>query len=485
MLIRLLVIPLYIRLLGIEAYGLIGFFAALQATVQMLELGLAPTLTREIARRRAKPDGLVDARSLVTTVSIAYFALSSLIGIAIVLGAPLFASKVIHAEKLDRHAVETAVMLMGALIPVMWGTNLFNATLVGLERQVLVNALRIAIVTASSLGAVVVLWLVSADIRAFFLWQLFAGLMGCIIVGATALHVLPAGPSAFRIALLRELWRFAAGMSGITIGGIVLLQLDKWLLINLLPLKSYGYYILAFSLANALYLVITPLFSSVFPRMTLLHAESNQHAQTGFYHSSAQYAAALVFPLATVICLYSEPILRLWIQDAEIARNAAPLASVLVWGTALNGLMNVPYALQLASGYTSLALKLVILKLILFAPAIVVLSLKFGALGAASAWLVLNAVYVIVGIPFTHAYLLKGHAAAWVMKDVLPPACAALAIGGLALLLRPASDDVILTIGFLSLTTLLALASAGLAGPAPRAWLTAQAVRFGILRKGS
>ena len=274
-------------------------------------------------------------------------------------------------------------------------------------------------------------------------------------------------------------------MSAITIGSIVLLQLDKWLLINLLPLQSYGHYILALSMANALYFVITPLFSSVFPRMTLLHAEGSRDAQTSFYHSSAQYAAALVFPLATVISLYSEPILRLWIQDAEIARNVAPLASILVWGTALNGLMNIPYALQLASGYTSLALKLVILKLILFAPVIVLLTVKFGALGAASAWLVLNAGYVIVGIPFTHAYLLKGHAAAWVMKDVLPPAGAALAVGGLGLLLRPASDDVILTVGFLALTTLLALASAGLAGSAPRAWVTVQAVRFGILRKGS
>jgi O-antigen/teichoic acid export membrane protein len=482
---QLLVVPFYIKFLGIEAYGLMGFFVALQATVQVLDLGLAPTLTREIARRRAMDGGLADARSLVKTVSISYFVLSMLIGLSIVLAAPLFASHVIHAESLDRHAVESSVMLMGALIPVMWGTSLFNATLVGMERQVLVNVLRIATVTASSLGAVVVLWLVSADIRTFFLWYLLAGLLSWIVAGWIALRVLPAGPSRFRRGLLSELWKFAAGMSAITVGGIVLMQLDKWLLINLLPLQSYGHYILALALANALYFVITPLFSSVFPRMTLLHAQSDQHGQASLYHSSAQYIAALVFPLATVICLFAEPILRLWIQDAEIARNAAPIASILVWGTALNGLMNVPYAMQLATGRTSLAIRLVVLKLILFAPVIVFLTLHFGATGAAVAWLALNAIYVLVGIPLTHAHLLKGHAGTWIMEDVLPSAGAALAVGGLALLFRPSGDDAVAMSGFLAVTTLVALTAAGLAGRAPRAWVTLQAAKFGILRNGS
>ena len=482
---QLLVVPFYIKLLGIEAYGLMGFFFALQATVQILDLGLGATLLREIARRRAMDGGLADARSLVKTVSVVYLALSTLIGLAIVIAAPLFASHVIHAEKLDRHAVESAVMLMGALIPVMWGTNLFTGTLMGMERQVLVNVLRIATVTASSLGAVLVLWLVSADIRAFFLWHLFAGLLSWIVAGWLALRALPAGPSRFQARVLRELWMFAAGMSAITVGGIVLMQLDKWLLINLLPLQSYGHYILGLALANALYFVITPLFSSVFPRMTLLHAQGDQHGQASLYHSSAQYIAALVFPLATVICLFSEPILLLWIQDEEIARNAAPIASILVWGTALNGLMNVPYALQLATGRTSLALRLVVLKLILFAPVIDFLTLQFGAAGAAAAWLALNTIYVLIGIPLTHAHLLKGHAGAWIMKDVLPSAAAALAVGGLALLLRPSGDDAILMFGFLAGTTLVALAAAGLAGRAPRTWVTLQAVRFGFLRNGS
>ena len=43
-------IPLYIKYLGIEAYGLIGLFAVLQAWLVLLDMGMSPTLSREMAR---------------------------------------------------------------------------------------------------------------------------------------------------------------------------------------------------------------------------------------------------------------------------------------------------------------------------------------------------------------------------------------------------------------------------------------------------
>lgn len=46
-LIGLVFIPVYIRYLGIEAYGLIGLFAVMQAWLVLLDMGMTPTLTRE------------------------------------------------------------------------------------------------------------------------------------------------------------------------------------------------------------------------------------------------------------------------------------------------------------------------------------------------------------------------------------------------------------------------------------------------------
>ena len=55
-LVGLAVVPFYLKYLGIEAYGLIGFFATTQAVLSLLDMGMAPTINREVARRSASGD---------------------------------------------------------------------------------------------------------------------------------------------------------------------------------------------------------------------------------------------------------------------------------------------------------------------------------------------------------------------------------------------------------------------------------------------
>ena len=43
-------LPMYIKYMGAEAYGLVGFFSMLQAWFNLLDLRLTPTIGRETAR---------------------------------------------------------------------------------------------------------------------------------------------------------------------------------------------------------------------------------------------------------------------------------------------------------------------------------------------------------------------------------------------------------------------------------------------------
>src|SRR5204863_3614200 len=60
-LIGIVMVPLYLKYMGIEAYGLVGFFAMVQAWSQVLDFGLSPTLGREAAKFNA---GVTAAGSL-------------------------------------------------------------------------------------------------------------------------------------------------------------------------------------------------------------------------------------------------------------------------------------------------------------------------------------------------------------------------------------------------------------------------------------
>src|SRR3972149_8616428 len=87
-LMTLALVPVYIKFLGIEAYGLIGFYAMLQGILVVWDFGLGQTLNRELARYSAMPEKAGDARNLVRTLETGYWAIGIAIGTAPVEAGP-------------------------------------------------------------------------------------------------------------------------------------------------------------------------------------------------------------------------------------------------------------------------------------------------------------------------------------------------------------------------------------------------------------
>ena len=69
-LLSFLFIPIYIKILGIEAWGLIGFFVILLAMLNLLDMGLSSTLNRELARLSIQSGTNREQRDLVRTLEI-------------------------------------------------------------------------------------------------------------------------------------------------------------------------------------------------------------------------------------------------------------------------------------------------------------------------------------------------------------------------------------------------------------------------------
>ena len=67
-LLTILFMPIYIRILGIEFVGLLGFFAAIQPILNLLDMGLSSALNREMARLSASPQERSQQRDLVRTL---------------------------------------------------------------------------------------------------------------------------------------------------------------------------------------------------------------------------------------------------------------------------------------------------------------------------------------------------------------------------------------------------------------------------------
>ena len=436
--------PLYIRFMGMEAYGLVGFYFMLQGAIQILDLGLSPTMNREMARYSALPENTGEARDFVRTLEVGYWAIGILIGCIVWRTAPYIASHWIKAVNISPSEVRRAVTIMGALTALQWPLSFYQGGLLGLQRQVLHNGITIGTSTLGGGGALLVLWLVSPTVSAFFTWQIAVSLLQAGVTTFALWRCLPGSGRAARFdpGITRNIWRFAAGMSGITITALVLTQLDKVILSKMLTLTTFGHYILAGMVGNGLSgLLIAPMFNTIFPRFSSLVASGDEKSLLEMYHGSTQVMAVMILPAAIVIAFFSGEIMRLWTGSLEIAKNTAPIVSILVCGTALNGLMNLPYALQLSHGWTRIGVAINTFFILTLVPAIVLMTTRYGAVGAASVWLGLNGIYMIIGVPLTHRRLLKGEAFRWFTKDVGIPLAGSLIIAGIARLIFPGFES--------------------------------------------
>ena len=432
--VHLAFVPLYVSYLGIEAYGLIGVFSSLLALFALLDLGLSATLNRELAKFSAKAGigSAGEARDLVRTLEMPYWLLALVIGIGVALAAPFIAGDWLRVDRLEVASVRQAVTLMGLTIALQWPASLYGGGLMGLQRQVLLGGINAGVATLRAVGAVLVLANFAATIEAFFCWQAAASALQTLATGAALWLRLPRSAQAPRFdrRILSGVWRLAAGMAAISALGVVLTQLDKVILVKLLPLAEFGYYSLAWTVATGLYFLIGPLYSALFPRFTQLVAQQNEPGLRGLYHEGCQWMSVILLPIAVVIALFSAELMRLWTGDAVLAEHSHLLLSLLITGTALNGLMSLPTGLQLAYGWTRLGIATNLVAVAALVPLMFVLTSRFGAAGGAAAWVLLNGAYVLLALPLMHRRLLRGELGRWYGIDVGLPLVAALAAAG-------------------------------------------------------
>ena len=479
-LLQIALVPFYLHFLGVESYALISFYVMLITGVQIFDLGLAQTLNRELARLSVNAQGAAEMRDLVRTMEVVYWGVVTTVCMVLALLMPLIARHVMNPNQIDPDSLRRVLYMMVIVIMLNWPANLYFSGLMGLQKQVLVNKLRILLSTVSSLGALLALWLVSPTILMFFGWQIMAGMLALVVMAAALRTGLPAaiGHARFRPELLSRTWRFAAGVSGLTISALVLTQLDKWILINLLSLEAFGYFSLAIAVANALNLLVTPVFSAIYPRLTVLIAEGKHAVLEQVYHISTQVVAVTVVPAALFLSFYSHEVLLLWTRNEKVAIHSGPILSLYVIGTALNGLMHIPYARELARGSTRIFFIFNLVAIAVLGPTVWYFAPKIGAIISAIGWIALNAAYFVIAIPLIHAGMDRREQFRWYLRDITVPAVAAILVLGAGRIFLPEGLPPIGLLATLAVILVLAVAAAGLAAPEVRNTIKAGARKW-------
>jgi len=433
-LIGIVMVPVYVRYMGLEAYGLVGFFAMLQAWFQLLDMGLTPTMARETARFNGGATDANSVRHLLRALEGIFFVVAIVIGVAMIAGSGAIARGWLNVQHLSLIEVRRSVALMGVIIGLRWICGLYRGAITGLEHLVWLAGFNIAVATARFVGVLIVLKYVGATPTIFFVYQLEIAVVEFAILVTQTYRLLPkaASPVPWAWEPLRSVLKFSLTLAFASSVWVLVTQTDKLVLSKLLPLSDYAYFTLAVLAASGVMLVSGPVSIALLPRLTKHSASGDEAELIRLYRQATQLVGVNAIPVALVLALFAQDVLWVWTGNPDIAQKAAPILALYALGNGILALGAFPFYLQFAKGDLYLHLIGSALFVVFLIPMLIWATFRFGPIGAGYAWLAANALYFVFWVPRVHKRFVPGLHSKWLRSDVAP--IAALSLAGAVLI---------------------------------------------------
>ena len=132
-------IPIYIKYLGMEAYGLIGIYTILVSMMMLVDVGMGQTIVREVAKYTSKSLSLNEIKDTLKTFKYIYFIIGIFLFSLIYSSSELIVSKWLNIESLLYEDVILAIELMSMMVFISWISILYRNSIIGLQYQVWLN----------------------------------------------------------------------------------------------------------------------------------------------------------------------------------------------------------------------------------------------------------------------------------------------------------------------------------------------------------
>lgn len=384
-----LFVPFYVAILGIDRYGVVAFYAILLTVAGLADVGLSATLSREAAREQDR----ARLRDLLATMERALLGTAFVFAVIVFLAADIIARRWLNTDTaLGVSETAASLRLMALMIAPQIGISLYTAGLLGLERQASANVIQAAFVTVRS-GLVIPLIHFQPSLMLFFGWQLGVTLIFFVVARVALLRGMGfGGLSSGRVSLavLRPVIGFAGGMFAITILAAINTQMDKVIVSKIFSISEFGYYSLASTLAQLPAAVVAPLLVAMLPRLTRMIAEGDEVAASALFARFSRLVAALSGAGALGLIAFAPEVLALWLGADHIRPETVVVLRILAVGGLFLAIGSTPFYFGLAHGHNRTSIVIGFSTLVVALPLLIVGSSRFGLMGAAYPWVIIN-----------------------------------------------------------------------------------------------
>jgi O-antigen/teichoic acid export membrane protein len=394
MLVAAICIPLLIKGLGTDRFGVLTLVWALIGYATLFDFGLGRALTQLVATKLGSGEDH-EVPTFVWT-SLLLLLLLGLVGAAVViLLTPWLVNHALHVPGALGRETLYSLYLLAISIPVVISTAALRGLLEAHQRFGLTNALRIPMGVFAYAGPLLVLPF-SKSLFPVVVVLVTGRLIAWGAHLVLCLRVMPSLRDRFiwQRAAVGPLLRFGSWMTVSNIVSPLMVTLDRFLIGSLLSVGAVAYYATPYEVVTKFWIIPGSLLGVMFPAFsTSFVQDPNRTAQ--LYGRSVKYLLLTLFPLILLVVVFAHDVLQLWL-GAEFAQHSGRVLQWLAVGLFINCLGWAPLAVVQGVGRPDLTAKLHMVELPAYLIALFWLTKMYGIEGAAAAWTARAAIDALV-----------------------------------------------------------------------------------------
>jgi len=347
--------------------------------------------------------GLARIGRQVGTAAAMASVLGIVLGVGLYLASPILVRRVLEVPAWLVTEAEGAIRILALTVPAVLLGNTLRGVLEARQKFVALTLVRSGLGTLLFIGPLVAMR-VSPTLGPA-MWALVMARWLALI----ALIVLArrAAPARWRpdTGELGSMMRLGGWMMVSSMMASLMLYADRFVVAGLLSLEAVASYAAPFEVIVRLAIVPAAVMGVLFPAFSRLLAAGDPSLGR-LYRRSRIAIAGLLAPPAVALAVFAEPLLTAWL-GADVAHRSAAVASILAVGALVHGLVQPPFQLLQAAGRPDVPARFQLIETPLYAVYLVVLTLQLGIVGTALAWLLRVTISLFAQSWLAHRFVLS------------------------------------------------------------------------------
>lgn len=375
---------LYVRIIGVEGYAIIGLYALTLAVLSFVDSGVSSAVNREFSKR---VDNLYQHKLLLLFEK-AYGVACMLIFIIGLIAAPAIVDHFLFQERAFSQNEELILQLrlIIAAVLIQLYANLYNGALMGAQKQVWMNVAQFGWSLVRNTSGVLVLIMNNESLTAFFVCQVAVNIAYVVMLRFKTISMLGnkegVVPLGFK-EVDNSVWRYLQAMMLMSILVVPAMQTDKIVVSHFFSPAIFGVYSLISLLSQTPAFIAAPVSLALFPKMVNNYFVRDDAGFRNEFELNFLLIANLAIVVSCILIFFGADLCLLWFKQQSLAPDQiGAVMSFLTLGFLFQALQHPHYYALMAAGKTKLSIWQNVVETIFIVFGSLVMVKKFGVVGA-------------------------------------------------------------------------------------------------------